>query len=139
MNATKRPHVLIIAEDKIDAEDMAVLLSDELNCQVMTDEGPTIEAVKSDSYDLAIVDMELDRGCDSVGLLESLTELEPGMPVIMLSRKGESQAVSSGFELGACHCLLKGSRFLIRDAANVARLAIENARLNGHSAAGEPL
>ncbi len=139
MNAPGKPHVLIIAEDKIDAEDMAVLLSDELSCEVMMDEGPTIEAIESDRYDLAILDMELDGGCDPVGLLESLRELEPGMPVIMLSRKGESQAVSTGFRLGACHCLLKGSRFLIRDAANVARLAIENARLNGHSTAGATL
>ena len=139
MRATGKPHVLIVAEDKIDAEDMAVLLSDELSCEVMTDGGPPIEAMKCDRYDLAIVDMELDRGCDPVGLLASLRELEPGMPVIMLSRKGESQAVSAGFKLGACHCLLKESRFLIRDATNVARLAIENARLNGHSAAGETL
>ena len=129
MRDEERPRVLIVAEDRIDGEDMAVLLSHEMRCDVLTDRAAALEALRSYSHDLAIVDMDLQTDVDGVQILSELRKTRPELPIVMLSATGESPGISEGFRLGACHCLLKGSRFLIRDTANVARLAIENARL----------
>ncbi len=124
-----KPRVLIVAEDRIDGEDMAVLLSHEMRCDVFSDHAAALAALRRNSHDLAIVDMDLDADAGGVQALSQLREIRPELPIVMLSATGEGPNISEGFRLGACHCLLKGSKFLIRDAGNVARLAIENAQL----------
>lgn len=120
-----RTRVLLVAEDRIDAEDIAVLLSPEMRCDVSQDPLAALGALENGAYDLILLDTGLGGGDGARAVLHRVRDLTNAVPVILLSSSGESQIVADGLRFGAFHYVLMDSQVLIRDLIHVGRRAIE--------------
>jgi two-component system response regulator GlrR len=98
-------------------------------------EEDAIEAAKSQSYDLAIVDLQLERQ-DGISLMKELHLLLPEMPVIILTAFGTIESAVEAMKEGAYSYLTKPFKsqellFQIEKALENSRLTSEIKRLKG--------
>ena len=73
---------------------------------VVHDGASALEAVASETPDVVVLDV-LMPGMDGLETLEGLKQLQPDLPVIMLSGHGERGSAEEGQRLGAVEFLLK--------------------------------
>ncbi len=127
--ADKRPRVLFVDDETGFAEDMAALVSDEFRCDVVGDPVSAMRQFQRFSYDLALLDIDLQHDTDGIGLLKQMKEQDSSVPVVMLTKTADLSAIIESVKCGAFYYVLKGADPSIHDLMHVARLAIEDARL----------
>lgn len=119
-----RDRVLLIAEDRIDAEDIATLVSPEMRCDVSQDSERVPEVVEAGRYDLLFVDAGLGGGARAVAILHRMHDSSGDVPIILLSADGASPVVSAGLKLNAFHYVLTDPHVVIRDLIHIGKRAI---------------
>ncbi len=110
------------------AEDIAALVSEHLNCTVVGDPNSGMRAVKERSYDLVLLDIDLQSDMSGIDLLEKIKEQDPGLPVVMLTKLTEMSHVVESIRSGAFYYVTKGTGPSVHEIVHVAKLAIEDAR-----------
>jgi diguanylate cyclase (GGDEF)-like protein/PAS domain S-box-containing protein len=104
-----KPHLrLLLVEDSADdAELIARTLHDyELELSRVDSEGTLREALATNEFDLVITDHMLP-GFDSEGVLETLAELYPKLPCLLVSGKVGEEAVGAAMRQGAVDYVAK--------------------------------
>ncbi len=125
----KRPRVLIVDDEVRYAEDIAALVSDELRCDVAGDPDAARKRIQRTSYDLVLQDIDLHHETDGIAFLKELRELDPALPVVMLTKTSDLSAIIESIKSGAFYYVIKGEDLSVHDIVHVARLAIEDAHM----------
>lgn len=125
----KRPRVLIVDDEVRYAEDIAALVSDELRCDVAGDPDAARGRIQRTSYDLVLQDIDLHHETDGIAFLKELKELDPALPVVMLTKTNDLSAIIESVKSGAFYYVIKGEDLSVHDIIHVSRLAIEDARM----------
>ena len=86
------------------------------------------EAVKGQRFDLAVIDLQLERG-DGISLMKELHLLAPNLPVIILTAYGTIESAVEAIKQGAFSYITKP--FESRDLLFQIEKAMENMRLTG--------
>lgn len=86
------------------------------------------EAVQVQTFDLAIIDLQLERG-DGISLMKELHLLAPNLPVIILTAYGTIESAVDAIKQGAYSYITKP--FDARDLLFQIEKAMENRRLTG--------
>jgi two-component system, NtrC family, response regulator GlrR len=128
--------VLIVDDDRNLLELLAMRLeSSDFLVTAAGREQDAKDAAAAQLFDAAIVDLQLERQ-DGISLMEELHQLNPGMPVIILTAHGSIESAVDAMKRGAATYLTKpfDARELIlhvERALETRRLSTEVARLRG--------
>ena len=124
----RRPRVLMVDDETSFAEDIAALVSEHLNCTVVGDPGSGMRAVKERSYDLVLLDIDLQSDMNGIDLLKEIKKQDPDLPVVMLTKLTEMSHIVESIRGGAFFYVTKGTGPAVHEIVHIARLAIEDAR-----------
>src|SRR6201991_799001 len=148
---------ILVVDDEADIRELvAGILSDEgYDVRTATDSESALAAVRARKPALLILDIWMSGGgMDGLELLDLLKELDPDLPVIMISGHGNIETAVSAIKRGAYDFLekpFKSDRLLlvVQRALEAASLRRENRRLRvqtltpdgliGHSQASQQL
>lgn len=98
--------VLVIDDDPALAEMLGIVLRDEQLIPVFCADGAEAVAVfRATVPDLVLLDLMLP-GCDGVTVCEAIRE-ESGVPIVMLTARGDTNDVVTGLEAGADDYIIK--------------------------------
>jgi len=99
--------ILVVDDDRSVLKTLkACLESAGLGVTVATGEHDALSAARSEAFDLAILDMQL-QGFDGIELMRELRDLFPGMPVIILTGFGTIESAVLAMSQGAFSFLTK--------------------------------
>ncbi len=131
------PGKILVVDDDPTIVELLKMRLESANYAVATaaKEEDAIEAAKSESFDLSIVDLQLVRQ-DGISLMNELHLLLPDMPVIILTAFGTIQSAVEAMKQGAYGYLTKPFKsqelfFQIEKALENSRLTFEIKRLKG--------
>ena len=135
-SATTSGKILVVDDDRNLLELLKIRL-ESANYEVMTalDEEEAVKAVKSQVFDLSIVDLQLVRQ-DGISLMEEFHLILPDIPVIILTAYGSIESAVEAMKRGAYSYLTKpfdpqDLLFQIERALENRRLTFEIERLKG--------
>ena len=99
--------ILVIDDDQSILQMMKMRMESE-KFQVYTamDYENAIAKVKDDAFDLALVDLKLDRH-SGIDLMENFHRIDPDLPVIILTGQGSIKSAVEAMSKGACNFLTK--------------------------------
>lgn len=98
--------VLVIDDDPALAEMLGIVLRDEQLIPVFCADGAqAVAAFRATVPDLVLLDLMLP-GCDGVTVCEAIRE-ESGVPIVMLTARGDTNDVVTGLEAGADDYIIK--------------------------------
>ena len=135
-NTTSSGKILVVDDDRNLVELIKMRL-ESANYEVITalDEEEAIKAIKSQVFDLSIVDLQLVHQ-DGISLMEEFHLILPDMPVIILTAYGSIESAVEAMKRGAYSYLTKpfdpqDLLFQIERALENQRLTFEIERLKG--------
>lgn len=119
--------ILIVDDDRNLLEVIKVRIeSAGYNVSAMSNEQEALEAARNQTFDLAVVDLQLER-FSGIELMKELRLLLPEMPVIILTAFGTIESAVQAMRQGAYGYLTKP--FNARDLFSHIEKALENTRL----------
>ncbi len=124
----ERPRVLIVDDETTFAEDTAALVSEHLNCTVAGDPASGMRSVRERSYDLVLLDIDLQSDKNGIDLLGEIKKENPELPVVMLTRFTEMSSIVESIRGGAFYYVTKGTALAVHEIVRIAELAIDDAR-----------
>ncbi|BDI21689.1 MtrAB system response regulator MtrA [Herbiconiux sp. L3-i23] len=105
-DATEGPSILVVDDDQALAEMIGIVLrGDGLEPVFCADGARAVEAFRAARPDLVLLDLMLP-GMDGIEVCERI-RAESGVPIIMLTAKGDSADVVKGLETGADDYIVK--------------------------------
>lgn len=109
MNGHARRRVLLVDDDKAWALDYATLLSGAAAIDIAWDEASAIESMRGTVHDAVLLDLRF--GGQDLGLiiLERMLEIDPTLPVILLTGNDSARAAVAALRRGAFDYLVKGT------------------------------
>jgi two-component system, NtrC family, response regulator GlrR len=120
--------ILVVDDDRNLVEVLKVRIeSAGYEVTAATHEEAAMEAAKSQRLDMAIIDLQLERG-DGISLMKELHLLAPDMPVIILTAYGTIESAVEAMKRGAYSYVTKP--FDARDLLFQIEKAMENRRLS---------
>lgn len=124
----ERPKVLIVDDETTFAEDIAALVSEHLNCAVVGNPASGMKLARERSYDLVLVDIDLQSDRNGIDLLGEIKRENPELPVVMLTKSTEMSHIVESIRAGAFYYVTKGTDLATHEIVHIAKLAIEDAR-----------
>ncbi len=125
----RKPRALIVDDEVAFAEDIAGLVKERLKTDVVADPASALTALDRRSYDIVFLDVDLQAEIDGIELLKRLHELDPELPVVMLTNSADPRTIIESIKGGAFYYVIKGTAPSILELIHIAELAIEDARL----------
>jgi len=125
----KKPRALIVDDEVKFAEDIASLIAEHLRSTVVGDPSSALKELGRRAYDIAFLDVDLQAEIDGIALLKKIKELDPDLPVVMLTKSVEPPTIIASIKGGAFYYVVKGTAPSISELIHIAELAIEDARL----------
>lgn len=129
MSDSIRPRVLLVDDEVDAARDLAVLVADHLRCDVVPGPAECMHSLRKVSYDLVLLDIELDSDVTGIDLLRAIKAHDPDLPAIMLTRSARSEHIVESIKAGAFHYVIKGADQAVHDIIHMSCKAIEDARM----------
>jgi two-component system, NtrC family, response regulator GlrR len=120
---------ILVVDDDRNLLELARMRLESANYDVATAlaEEQAVESIKGDTFDLAIVDLQLAKQ-DGISLMQQLHAVNPEMPVIILTAYGTIESAVEAMKKGAYSYLTKP--FEAREFLFQIEKALENRRLN---------
>lgn len=120
---------ILVVDDDRNLNELLKMRLESANYEVVTalKEEDALEAIKTQAFDLSVVDLQLSRR-DGISLMEEMHLLLPEMPVIILTAYGSIESAVGAMKRGAFSYLTKP--FDSRDLLLQIEKALENRRLN---------
>ena len=136
---TASASVLIIDDEPIAIKNLSYVLNRE-GYKVTTRSTGTggFRALEDQLFDVVITDLKMDK-VDGMGILKKAREVDPDLPVILLTGHGSYDSVVKAMKMGAYHYLSKpyqldDIRETVKNALELIRLKRENKRLKSRIA-----
>jgi len=127
-----KPRVLYVDDETAQAEDMIALMPDTMEIELVADPTTAEERIKTEPYDLILMDIDLQADINGIELLKKVKEFDPDLPVVMLTKYEDPTHVIESIKGGAFYYVTKGRVPSVKQIEHIARLAIEDAR-NRHA------
>ncbi len=129
--------VLIIDDEPIAIKNLSYVLNRE-GYKVTTRSTGTggFKALEEQVFDVVITDLKMEK-VDGMGILKKAQEIDPDLPVILLTGHGSYDSVVKAMKMGAYHYLSKpyqldDIREIVKNALELVQLKRENKRLKSH-------
>lgn len=107
------PKVLIVDDEVCYAQDIALALKKDFDCEVVPDAEAGMNRFRRATFDLLLLDIDLRASENGIDLLRKMKELEPGVPAIMLTKVAELESIVASIKAGAFYYVLKGTGSVI--------------------------
>ncbi len=122
-----KPKVLYVDDETAQAEDMIALMPDTMDIELVADPVTAEKQIRENSYDLILMDIDLQAEINGIELLRRVKELDPEIPVVMLTKYEDPSRIIESIKEGAFYYVTKGKVPSIPQIDHVARLALEDA------------
>jgi DNA-binding NtrC family response regulator len=126
--------ILVVDDERGMTEFLSIVLRKEgYQVTALNDGTEALEKAKSESFDVAIVDIKMP-GMDGIQLLGGLKKVDPGLPVIVMTAYASQQSAIDAVNLGACQYLIKNAKndeikLAVRNALEMRKVRNENTLL----------
>lgn len=128
MTDQSKPRVLYVDDETAQAEDMVALMPDTMEIELVGDPATAQECIRNNSYDLVLLDIDLQADINGIQLLERVKDFDPDLPVVMLTKFEDPSHVIESIKKGAFYYVTKGRVPSVKQINHIAGLAIEDAR-----------
>jgi len=96
-----KPTLLIIDDDKDFISDFVILLSEHFECKSATTGTAGIKLIEEYSIDIVLLDLMFDNGPNGMKTLKDIKNIEPDLPVIMITDYASIDTATEAMRLGA--------------------------------------
>lgn len=124
--------VLIVDDEKSMCKYLSIMLKKEGYDVVTASNGKkAVKEVKGGNYDVVITDIKM-KGIDGIEVLSSVKEIEPTLPVIIMTAYASQRTAIDALNKGAFHYLIKRAakndeiKMVIRNAIEMRKVSNEN-------------
>jgi len=121
-----RPKVLYVDDETAQAEDMIALMPDTMDVELVADPATAEKRIMGNSYDLVLMDIDLQAEINGIELLRRVKEFDPELPVVMLTKYDDPSHIIESIKGGAFYYVTKGKVPSIQQIDHIARLALED-------------
>ncbi len=97
----RRIRVLAVDDDALFLRQMSRLLGSDYLVECAANEAEALAALRAGGIDVTLLDLDLGRGMDGLEVLEKLHELDPDLPVVMVTQDASSQSAVAALQRGA--------------------------------------
>ncbi len=128
-------NILVVDDDTQNLELIEGRLNAEgFTCRLTETGREALEAVETDTFDAVLLDLRLPD-CDGLGLLKTLKQRLPDIPVVMMTAHGSEELAVQTLTQGAAHYLVKPVarrelKFAVANAVETARLQADNRKVH---------
>ena len=130
------PQRILVIDDEVDMLMLLrMIIEDNTDYEVETTNSPSesIKLLKEKAFDLIITDLKMP-GMDGIELFDEFREIEPEIPVIIITAYGSIETADEALKKGVAEFITKPFRkdsilFTIERALELARVKKENADL----------
>ncbi len=119
--------ILIVEDEKSIREALSMSLADKYNLHIAADGKKALDIARDRTFDLALLDIRLPE-VNGLEVLERIKDIDPSIPVIMITAVKTIESAVKAMKLGACDYIIKP--FDINDLQAVIRKALEKRGLN---------
>ena len=124
--------ILIVDDEKSMCQYLSIMLKKEgYKVKTASNGNKAVSEVKSSNYDVVITDIRME-GMDGIEVLSAVKELDPSLPVIIMTAYASQKTAIEALNRGAFHYLIKRAakndqiKMVIRNALDVHRVRSEN-------------
>ena len=124
--------ILIVDDEKSMCQYLSIMLKKEgYKVKTASSGNKAVSEVKSSNFDVVITDIRME-GMDGIELLSAVKELDPSLPVIIMTAYASQKTAIEALNRGAFHYLIKRAakndqiKMVIRNALDVRRVRSEN-------------
>ncbi len=135
---TNKPTLLMIDDDVEFTSDFLMLLEEHFNCISATNGAIGLQTLKEKSIDIILLDLMFDEGPNGGEILKQIKQVEPDIPVIMITDYGSLDTVVEAMKDGAYDYVsktpnLKELLLKIRNSINLSTLKKKTSSLQKES------
>ncbi len=123
-----RPKVLYVDDETAHAEDMIALMPDTMDIELVADPATAEDRIENSSYDLVLMDIDLQADINGIELLRRVKKFDPELPVVMLTKYEDPSHIIESIKEGAFYYVTKGKVPSIQQINHISTRAIEDAR-----------
>lgn len=105
---SEQQRLLIVDDDQAFTGDLTLMLSGDFAVEAAHSSGEGLSRVAKESFDAVLLDIDLGEDIDGLDVLQKFHDLEPDLPVIMLSRTDDPSIVVRAGRMGAADFVSKG-------------------------------
>lgn len=105
-----KPRVLLVDDDATFVEDLTHHLGSEFEWETLPDGGKLLEAIGATAPDIVLLDIDLPGQADGLELLSRIRRMDPGLPVVMVTRHDSARMAVRALRMGAFDYIEKGTR-----------------------------
>ena len=98
---SEKLRILIVDDDTTFLEDISFMLRDRYELGFAKSGAEALAAFRSVLWDAVLLDIDLGRGIDGFGVLDTMHVEEPDLPVFMVTRDTSSASAATAFKKGA--------------------------------------
>ncbi len=124
--------ILIVDDEKSMCQYLSIMLKKEgYTVKTASSGAKAVKEVKDSNYDVVITDIRME-GMDGIELLSAVKEVDPGIPVIIMTAYASQKTAIEALNRGAFHYLVKRAakndqiKMVVRNALDVRRVRSEN-------------
>ncbi len=103
----QRRSILLIDDDQQFLDDFKFFTSNDYDVQCTTNSEEAITRIRMQDPDVVLLDMCLDHGEDGIDLLRRIKDLDPDLPVIIITQYPSHDSAVRSMKLGAQHYMEK--------------------------------
>ena len=107
VDPARRPKLLLVDDDELFVEDVAMLLDRDFECVCVTDPDAVVAAAERERPDAVLLDLDFDGAMLGFDILAALRAACPDLPVFLWSEAREDDVWPRGRDLGAAGLLRK--------------------------------
>lgn len=127
----KKPRVLIIDDDSSITDALSIVLPDEGFDPVFADNGRDgLERAKQGDIETVVTDLRMP-GIGGMELIQTLRQIKPKLPIIMITAHGTTETAIKAMQKGAFEYLLKP--YEIPELLEVMKRAVDSHRLSANA------
>ncbi len=124
--------ILIVDDEKSMCQYLSIMLKKEgYKVKTASNGSKAVSEVKDSNYDVVITDIRME-GMDGIEVLSAVKEIDPSIPVIIMTAYASQKTAIEALNRGAFHYLIKRAakndqiKMVIRNALDVHRVKSEN-------------
>jgi DNA-binding NtrC family response regulator len=97
----ERLRILIVDDEAVFLKDISSFLENRYDLTLARSAEAAIDKIKGTSFDAVLLDISFGKGMDGFDALDEIRAIEPGLPVIMVTRDASAASAAAAFKRGA--------------------------------------
>ena len=97
---------IALLEDNADSADLIQIILSDYNVEWFSMAQPFLESFPTSAFDLILLDISLPD-TDGYDVYHSIRQINPDIPVIIISAHAQPEAIKEALEIGACDYITK--------------------------------